>query len=83
MTNEAEPKLAAPGAGLPRIELWIARFLFARRLRSGTVWMNSHNRLFAEAETGGSRDSGYGRLHGVQGLDDFLQTKHVYYELGQ
>jgi acyl-CoA reductase-like NAD-dependent aldehyde dehydrogenase len=55
----------------------------ARRLRSGTVWMNSHNRLFPEAETGGSRDSGYGRLHGVQGLDDFLQTKHVYYELGQ
>jgi betaine-aldehyde dehydrogenase len=53
----------------------------ARRLRSGTVWMNSHNRLFAEAETGGSRDSGYGRLHGVQGLDDFLQTKHVYFEL--
>jgi betaine-aldehyde dehydrogenase len=55
----------------------------ARRLRSGTVWMNSHNRLFAEAETGGSRDSGYGRLHGVQGLDDFLHTKHVYYELSQ
>ncbi len=53
----------------------------ARRLRSGTVWMNSHNRLFPEAETGGSRDSGYGRLHGVQGLDDFLLTKHIYTEL--
>ena len=54
----------------------------AQRLRSGTVWLNSHNRLFAEAETGGARDSGYGRLHGPQGLDDFLQTKHVYQELG-
>lgn len=52
----------------------------AGALRSGTVWCNTHNRLFAEAETGGSRDSGYGRLHGPQGLDDFLQTKHFYFE---
>ncbi len=52
----------------------------ARRLRSGTVWANCHNRLFAEAETGGSRASGYGRLHGVEGLNDFLQTKHIYTE---
>ncbi len=52
----------------------------AARLRSGTVWSNCHNRLFAEAETGGFRDSGYGRLHGVEGLNDFLQTKHFYFE---
>jgi acyl-CoA reductase-like NAD-dependent aldehyde dehydrogenase len=52
----------------------------AAQLRSGTVWSNSHNRLFAEAETGGFRDSGYGRLHGVEGLNDFLQTKHFYFE---
>ncbi|MES2053415.1 MAG: aldehyde dehydrogenase family protein, partial [Pseudomonadota bacterium] len=52
----------------------------AARLRSGTVWSNSHNRLFAEAETGGFRDSGYGRLHGAEGLNDFLQTKHFYFE---
>lgn len=52
----------------------------ARALRSGTVWINCHNRLFAEAETGGFRESGFGRLHGLQGLDDFLQTKHVYHE---
>ncbi len=52
----------------------------AGRLRSGTVWSNTHNRLFAEAEVGGFRDSGYGRLHGAEGLNDFLQTKHFYYE---
>ena len=52
----------------------------AAQLRSGTVWSNSHNRLFAEAETGGFRDSGYGRLHGAEGLNDFLQTKHFYFE---
>jgi len=52
----------------------------ARELKSGTVWMNTHNKLFPEAETGGYRESGYGRLHGVEGLNDFLSTKHVYWE---
>lgn len=54
----------------------------ATRLRSGTVWSNTHNRLFAEVETGGYRDSGYGKLHGTEGLNDFMQTKHFYFESG-
>ena len=49
----------------------------ARELRSGTVWINSHMRLFAEIETGGYKESGLGRLHGIEGLEAFLQTKHV------
>jgi acyl-CoA reductase-like NAD-dependent aldehyde dehydrogenase len=52
----------------------------ARRLKSGTVWINAHNKLFAEAETGGYRESGYGRLHGVEGLNDFMESKHIYFE---
>ncbi|MEM7442648.1 MAG: aldehyde dehydrogenase family protein [Pseudomonadota bacterium] len=52
----------------------------ARALRFGTVWLNSHNRLFAEAETGGFKQSGFGRLHGLEGLNDFLETKHIYSE---
>ncbi len=36
MNAETEPKLAPPGAGLPGIELWAARFIFARRLRRGS-----------------------------------------------
>ncbi len=54
----------------------------ARALRTGTVWLNCHNRLIAEAETGGYGHSGVGRLHGVEGLNDFLETKHVYLEAG-
>ncbi len=54
----------------------------ARRIKSGSVWLNSHNKLFAEAETGGYRESGVGRLHGVEGLNDFLETKHTYFETG-
>jgi acyl-CoA reductase-like NAD-dependent aldehyde dehydrogenase len=54
----------------------------ARALRNGTVWINEHNRLFAEAETGGYRRSGIGRLHGYEGLADFLETKHIYRNAG-
>ncbi len=35
MTSTIEPKLAAPGAGLPAIELFIARALFALRRTTG------------------------------------------------
>ena len=54
----------------------------SRAIRSGTVWVNCHLRLFAEGETGGYGQSGLGRLHGVEGLYDFLETKHVYLEAG-
>jgi acyl-CoA reductase-like NAD-dependent aldehyde dehydrogenase len=50
----------------------------ARRIKFGNVWVNAHNRLFAEIETGGYRQSGFGRLHGVEGLNDFMETKHVF-----
>jgi len=54
----------------------------SRAIRAGTVWINSHLRLFAEAETGGYGKSGLGRLHGPEGLHDFLETKHIYMEAG-
>ena len=54
----------------------------ARAIRAGTVWVNAHLRLFAEAETGGYGKSGLGRLHGVEALQDFLETKHIFLEPG-
>lgn len=54
----------------------------SRAIRAGTVWINSHLRLFAEGETGGYGKSGLGRLHGPEGLHDFLETKHIYMETG-
>ncbi len=55
----------------------------ARALRSGTVWINDHNRLYPEVEMGGFRESGYGRLHGRGGLAEFLATKHIYQNHGR
>lgn len=54
----------------------------SRAIRAGTVWLNSHLRLFAEGETGGYGQSGLGRLHGPEGLYDFMETKHIYIEQG-
>ncbi|CAM3479414.1 aldehyde dehydrogenase family protein [Paracidovorax anthurii] len=54
----------------------------ARALRNGTVWINDHNKLFAEAETGGYRRSGLGRLHGYDALIDFQEIKHIYQHAG-
>ena len=34
----------------------------------------------ARAASAAWRESGFGRLHGVEGLNDFLQTKHIYHE---
>lgn len=54
----------------------------ARALRNGTVWINDHNKLFAEAETGGYRKSGLGRLHGYDALIDFVEIKHIFQNAG-
>jgi betaine-aldehyde dehydrogenase len=54
----------------------------ARALRNGTVWINEHNKLMPEAETGGYRQSGLGRLHGYDALADFTELKHVYQSSG-
>ncbi len=54
----------------------------ARALRNGTVWINDHNRLFAEAEMGGYKRSGLGRLHGQDALIDFTEQKHLYQNVG-
>ncbi|MBO0903747.1 aldehyde dehydrogenase family protein [Jiella sonneratiae] len=59
-----------------------AAWRIARALRDGTVWINDHNKLFAEAETGGYRRSGLGRLHGFDALLDFCELKHVYQNVG-
>ena len=57
-------------------DLQRAQYL-ARRIDSGTVWINKHGQLHAEVETGGFKESGLGRLHGVEGLAEFMHTKHV------
>ena len=47
-------------------------------LRFGTVWINDFNVYFAQAPWGGYKQSGIGRELGRAGLDEYLETKHLY-----
>jgi len=56
----------------------------ARRLRAGTVWINEWHLLNERAPFGGYKQSGIGREFGIEGLKEYMETKHVYIdELGQ
>jgi betaine-aldehyde dehydrogenase len=53
----------------------------ARALEAGTVWVNRYNRSFAEAPSGGMRQSGIGRTRGIEGVRQFTEVKHVNWEV--
>jgi acyl-CoA reductase-like NAD-dependent aldehyde dehydrogenase len=53
----------------------------ARALRVGTVWINGTQAAPTEAPWGGYKHSGIGRELGMQGLEDYLEAKHVHISL--
>ncbi len=53
----------------------------AKRLRTGTVWINEWHMLNVKAPFGGYKQSGIGREFGVEGLEAYLETKHLHIDL--
>jgi betaine-aldehyde dehydrogenase len=53
----------------------------ARAIRAGTVWINDSQPAPTEAIWGGYKRSGFGRELGPWGLEDFLESKHIYVNL--
>ncbi|MFP5071988.1 aldehyde dehydrogenase family protein [Pseudonocardia nantongensis] len=53
----------------------------AKRLRAGTVWINTYRASAAQAPFGGTRRSGYGRERGEEALHEYLTTKNVMVDL--
>jgi aldehyde dehydrogenase (NAD+) len=49
----------------------------ARRLRTGTVSVNGGGWFGPDAPFGGYKESGLGREHGVEGFQEYLETKTV------
>ncbi|HAR6338864.1 betaine-aldehyde dehydrogenase [Staphylococcus pseudintermedius] len=49
----------------------------ASKMRMGTVWVNDFHPYFAQAPWGGYKQSGIGRELGHQGLEEYLETKHI------
>ena len=54
----------------------------ARTLRAGIVWINDSQPAPTEAPWGGYKNSGIGRELGSHGVDDYLEVKHIYINLG-
>ena len=51
--------------------------IMAKRLRAGTVWINTYRAVSVTAPFGGYKQSGIGRENGVEAIDAYLQTKSV------
>jgi betaine-aldehyde dehydrogenase len=49
----------------------------AKKLRCGTVWINTYGGFYNEAPFGGYKQSGFGRELGREGLLEYTQVKHM------
>jgi betaine-aldehyde dehydrogenase len=54
----------------------------ARRLKAGTVWINTYKQLSISTAFGGYKNSGLGREKGTGGLRLYQQAKSLYFSLG-
>jgi aldehyde dehydrogenase (NAD+) len=55
----------------------------AKRLQAGTVWINTYRALAFNSPFGGYKNSGLGRVNGIESLEQFLQTKSVWCEMSE
>jgi aldehyde dehydrogenase (NAD+) len=55
---------------------------FVRRLRAGTVWVNTFGPTDVRLPWGGARDSGFGREHGDAAIENFTEPKVVWINTG-
>ena len=66
-------------------DIWsrsLARIMkVSQGVRTGTLWVNRHLNPGPEVPFGGYKQSGLGRETGMEGLMEFLQTKHISLQL--
>lgn len=53
----------------------------AKKVEAGTVWINTYNKNYPQAEFGGYKESGIGRTRGIEGLMEYTETKHINIEI--
>lgn len=54
---------------------------FAKKVRAGTVWINTYGYTDVRLPWGGARDSGLGREHGTAAIENFTEPKAVWMNL--
>ena len=55
--------------------------MLSKRLRAGTVWINTYGLMDAALPFGGYKQSGFGRELGAQAMDHYTETKSVWMQL--
>ncbi len=53
-----------------------------RRLKAGTVWVNTYRQVSHASPFGGYKQSGLGRENGMEAMAAFLQTKCIWFNAG-
>ena len=53
----------------------------SRALQAGTVWVNTYADLFVEMPFGGYKESGIGRELGLEGIEEYLETKSIHFDM--
>jgi aldehyde dehydrogenase (NAD+) len=56
---------------------------FGRRLKAGTVWVNTYGPTDVRLPWGGARDSGFGREHGEAAIENFTEAKAIWINTGR
>jgi len=54
----------------------------AKRIKAGTVWINTYGNIRAPAEFPGYKESGLGTMLGLEGLLECTQMKNINFEIG-
>ncbi|MGH7614924.1 MAG: aldehyde dehydrogenase family protein, partial [Gemmatimonadales bacterium] len=54
-----------------------------KHLEAGIIWVNHMQPTYVEAPWGGYKMSGFGRELGKWGLEEYLETKQVYFNLDE
>jgi aldehyde dehydrogenase (NAD+) len=52
--------------------------VMARKIRAGTVWINTYRAVSMTMPFGGYKASGVGRENGLEAINEYLQTKSVW-----
>ena len=74
--NEANDSIYGLGASV-WTENHSSAIKVSRKLKSGTVWINSHLLFDASLPIGGYKQSGFGRDRGIQAVENYLETKTI------
>jgi (Z)-2-((N-methylformamido)methylene)-5-hydroxybutyrolactone dehydrogenase len=77
----ANDSLYGLGAGIWTSDIGRS-FRMAKKIQSGTVWVNTYRAVSFMSPFGGYKSSGIGRENGLHAIDEFLQTKSVWVNIG-